>query len=219
MLLAYQAGEVETLTPIVLRYSGKLIDLATLPPKEQENVVRAPEKKVEHYRLHTTVGRVLFNDAMPEGLPFINGLLKKKGLRSLVHYVYLRHGTHMTVALVDKLKDVGFFYATRAGVSIGVDDMVVPQDKAHVVDAARNEQITVEQQFLDGLITNRERYNKVIAIWSDATDKVSEAMFRQMIENAMREALAGGDLDQILAGLQEQASRTLTSWAGTHQSA
>ena len=178
--LAYESGEVEMLTPITLHYTGKLINLTTLPPKERDNVVRAPVQEVENYRLRTTVGRVLFNDALPEELPFVNGLLKKKGLQSFVHYVYLEHGSHMTVDLVDKLKDVGFLYATRAGVSIGIDDMVVPPEKAEMVSKARQSQIEVERQFLEGLITNRERYNKVIAIWSEATEKVSEAMFREM---------------------------------------
>ena len=91
--------------------------------------------------------------------------------------------------LVDALKDLGFTYATRAGISIGVDDMVVPPEKATVVDKARTDQIDVEQQYLDGVITNGERYNKVIAIWSDATERVSEAMFREMnrIERERRE--------------------------------
>src|SRR6185436_10783844 len=180
VVIAHQVGELETLSRIVLRYSGSLIDLTTLPPKERENIVRAPEQEVEGYRLQTTVGRVLFNDRMPEGLPYVNGLLKKKGLQSLVHYCYLRHGANMTVELVDTLKDLGFQFATRAGISVGVDDMVVPPEKAAVVEKARTDQIEVEQQYLDGLITNRERYNKVIAIWSEATEKVSEAMFREM---------------------------------------
>jgi len=181
VLLAYQAREVETLTPVVLRYDGRLIDLTTLPDKERDNVVRAPELEVEGYLLRTTVGRVIFNDAMPEGLPFINGLLKKKGLQSFVHYVYLRHGQQKTVELVDTLKDLGFRYATVAGVSIGVDDMVVPPEKAALVERARSNQIEVEQQYLDGLITNQERYNKVIAIWSETTERVSEEMFREML--------------------------------------
>jgi DNA-directed RNA polymerase subunit beta' len=189
VIMAYQAGEVETLTPIVYRLTGRLIDLATLPPKEQNNVVRAPEREETNYRLKTTVGRVLFNDAMPDGLPFVNGLLKKGTLQSLVHYVYLKYGTHKTVDLVDRLKDLGFLQATRAGVSIGVDDMVVPPEKAVVVEKARNAQIEVEKQFHEGLITNRERYNKVIAIWSEGTEKVSEAMFREMTrrEHASKE--------------------------------
>ncbi len=180
VILAHQAGEVGFLTRIVLRYTGRLIDLSTLPDKERENVVRAPEQYVDGYRLRTTVGRVLFNDALPRGLPFVNGLLKKKGLQSLVHYCYLRHGANKTVELVDQLKELGFLYATRSGVSIGIDDMVVPPEKTAMVDKARAGQIDVEQQYLDGLITNRERYNKVITIWSDATEKVSEAMFREM---------------------------------------
>jgi DNA-directed RNA polymerase subunit beta' len=189
VLLAYEAGEVETLTPIVLRYTGKLVDLTTLPPKERENLVRAPEQDVRNYRLYTTVGRVIFNEHLPKGLPFINGLLKKKGLQSLVHYCFLRHGQHMTVGLADALKALGFLSATRAGVSIGVDDMVVPPEKADVVEKARRDQIEVEQQYLDGVITNGERYNKVIAIWSEATERVSEAMFREMyrIEGERRE--------------------------------
>ena len=189
VLLAYQAGEVETLTPIVLRYTGSLIDLTTLPPKERENMVRAPEQEVRNYRLYTTVGRVIFNDHLPAGLPFINGLLKKKGLQSLVHYCFLRHGQHMTVGLADALKALGFLSATKAGVSIGIDDMVVPPEKGTVVEKARRDQIDVEQQYLDGVITNGERYNKVIAIWSEATERVSEAMFREMnrIERENRE--------------------------------
>ena len=97
-----------------------------------------------------------------------------------MHYVYLRHGINRTVEVVDQLKEAGFLYATRAGVSIGIDDMVVPPEKADVVETARKTQIEVEQQYLGGLITDRERYNKVITIWSEATEKVSEAMFREM---------------------------------------
>jgi DNA-directed RNA polymerase subunit beta' len=189
VLLAYQAGEVGTLTPIVLRYSGRLVDLTTLPERERDSIVRAPELEVDNYRLRTTVGRVLFNDCLPPGLPFLNGLLKKKGLQSFVHYVYLRHGAQKTVEVVDQLKDIGFLYATKAGISIGVEDMVVPPEKSSLVERARQNQIAVEQQYLDGLITDRERYNKVIAIWSEATEKVSEAMFREMtrIERERRE--------------------------------
>ncbi len=194
VLLAHHAGDLDILSRVVLRYTGRLIDLTTLPDKEQENVVRAPELQVEGYRLRTTVGRVIFNDALPRGIPFINGLLPKKALQSLVHYCYLRHGANKTVEIVDQLKELGFLYATRAGVSIGIDDMVVPPEKATVVDRARADQIEVEQQYLDGLITNRERYNKVIATWAEATERVAEAMFREMTR-AERES---GEFNPIL---------------------
>src|SRR2546426_6802721 len=113
-------------------------------------------------------------------MPYINGLMKRKGLGQLVTFCYLRWGNEKTVDLVDRLKDLGFLYATKAGISIGIDDMVIPDNKQALVDQARRDQIQMEQQYLDGVITNGERYNKVIALWQEVTEKVSEAMFKQM---------------------------------------
>ncbi|RMF73460.1 MAG: DNA-directed RNA polymerase subunit beta', partial [Acidobacteria bacterium] len=186
VLLAYQAGEVETLSSIKLRYSGQLMDLTTL--YDPQDVARASVQEVENVILDTTVGRVVFNLSLPEGLPFINGVLKKKGLQELVNYVNARYGSSMTVTMVDTLKSLGFNYATKAGMSIGVDDMVIPEEKERLVAEARQQQIEVEQQYRDGAITNGERYNKVVAIWSDVTDRVAEAMFRKM-----RGSEEGGD--------------------------
>ncbi|HHN73758.1 MAG TPA: DNA-directed RNA polymerase subunit beta', partial [Acidobacteria bacterium] len=178
VLLALQAGEVETLTPIRLRYSGELMDLTTL--YDDQDVLRAPVREVERGLIDTSVGRVIFNMALPENLPYVNGLLKKKGLQALVNYCSLTYGNDTTVVMVDQLKDLGFLYATKAGVSIGIDDMEIPADKPRLVEEARKQQIEVEQQYLDGAITNGERYNKVVAIWSDVTDRVAEAMFERM---------------------------------------
>jgi DNA-directed RNA polymerase subunit beta' len=147
---------------------------------DPQDVTRAPIQEVERQLVDSTVGRVIFNQALPEGLPFVNGLLKKKGLQEFVNFVSLRYGHDMTVQMVDKLKDIGFLYATKAGISIGVDDMSIPEEKERLVEDARAEQIEVEQQYRDGAITNGERYNKVVAIWSDVTDKVAEAMFQKM---------------------------------------
>jgi DNA-directed RNA polymerase subunit beta' len=132
--------------------------------------------------LHTTVGRVIFNDHLPAEMPFINGLLKKKGVQALVQYCYLRFGLEKTVAALDKLKELGFLYATKAGISIGINDMVIPSVKFKLVDAAEHEVVKVQQQYLDGAITNGERYNKVIAIWSDVTEKVADEMFKALEE-------------------------------------
>ena len=178
VLLAYQAGEVELLTPIRLRYSGEFIDLTTV--YDDQDILHTETQNVDVQLINTTVGRVIFNDSLPEGMPFINGLLKKRGLMQLVNFGYLHYGNERTVDLVDALKDIGFLYATKAGVSIGIDDMVIPASKNKLVEEARKEQIAVEQQYLDGAITNGERYNKVIAIWSEATDRVSDEMFREM---------------------------------------
>ena len=113
-------------------------------------------------------------------MPFVNGLLRKKGLQQLVQYCYLRFGLEKTVEMLDAIKDLGFRYATRAGISIGIDDLIIPEGKEKMVGGAQKEVIEVEKQYLDGAITNGERYNKVIAIWSAVTEKVADAMFKEM---------------------------------------
>jgi len=178
VVLALEAGQVETLSAVRVRFTGDLIDLTTV--YDDQDILHTESQHFDNQIVHTTVGRVIFNERLPEGMPFINGLLKKKGLMQLVNYCYLNYGNEKTVELVDALKDVGFLYATRAGVSIGIDDMVIPASKNKLVDQARKEQIAVEQQYLDGAITNGERYNKVIGIWSEVTDRVSDEMFKEM---------------------------------------
>src|ERR1019366_3298651 len=93
---------------------------------------------------------------------------------------YLRFGLKRTVKMLDELKELGFLYATKSGISIGIDDMVIPGDKFSLVENTEKEVVKVQQQYLDGAITNGERYNKVIAIWSDITEKVAEQMFKAM---------------------------------------
>src|SRR5712672_2084145 len=113
-------------------------------------------------------------------MPFINGLLKKKGLHQLVQSCYLKFGLEKTVEMLDSLKNTGFTYATRSGLSIGIDDLIIPQQKGQLVKDAREEVIKVESQYLEGAITNGEPYNKVIAIWSEATEEIANAMFGEM---------------------------------------
>jgi DNA-directed RNA polymerase subunit beta' len=178
VLLALEAGEVETLSPIRLRYSGRLIDLTVA--RDSQDVLEADEQTVDGKVINTTVGRVIFNNALPKVMPFINGLLKKKGLQQAVRYCYLRHGLERTVEMLDSLKHLGFTYATRSGLSIGIDDLIIPGAKAKFVDEARSEVIKVEGQYQDGAITNGERKNKVIAIWSEVTEKIADEMFGEM---------------------------------------
>src|SRR4029078_2342761 len=111
VVLALEAGEVETLSAIRLRYTGDLRDLTTA--RDSQDLIDAPMPAVNHQVIHTTVGRVLFNNALPKEMPFINGLLKKKGLQQAVRYCYLRHGLEKTVEMLDSLKNLGFTYATR----------------------------------------------------------------------------------------------------------
>ena len=178
VLLALEAGDVETLTPIRLRLSGEFMDLTV--GRDDQDVLHAPVENLEREIINTTVGRVVFNNALPGNLPFVNGLLKKQGLQQLVQYSYLRHGLKKTVAMLDRLKDLGFLYATKSGLSIGIDDLVIPKEKAVLIKQSNREVIKVEKQYLDGAITNGERKNKVIAIWSDATEKIADAMFSEM---------------------------------------
>ncbi|HEY2432800.1 MAG TPA: DNA-directed RNA polymerase subunit beta' [Vicinamibacterales bacterium] len=180
VVLALEAGELETLTPIRVRISGELIDLTVA--RDDQGVQYAEVQEVTKKVINTTVGRVILNSALPKEMPYVNGLLKKKGLQQLVQYCYLRFGLEKTVEMLDSLKTLGFTYATRSGLSIGIDDLVIPSEKQALVDGARAEVIKVEGQYLEGAITNGERYNKVIAVWSEVTEKIADAMFSEMEE-------------------------------------
>ncbi|MEP7308691.1 MAG: DNA-directed RNA polymerase subunit beta', partial [Acidobacteriota bacterium] len=178
VMLAVEAGELETLTPIRLRYTGDLQDLTAA--RDDQDVLHTEVQTVSNKIINTTVGRVILNQQIPAGMPFINGLLKKKGLQQLVQSCYLKFGLEKTVEMLDALKNLGFTYATRSGLSIGIDDLIIPKEKGALVGKARDEVIKVESQYLEGAITNGERYNKVIAIWSEATEQIANAMFGEM---------------------------------------
>ena len=193
VILAKEAGEVETLTPIRLRYTGEVIDLTTA--YDDQDVSHTEPTKFERQYISTTVGRAIMNDHLKRGapeMPYINGLLKKKGSGNLVNYCYLRFGLETTVRLLDGIKQLGFHYATKAGLSIGIDDMVIPAGKAGLVKDAEKQAIAVQQQYLDGAITNGERYNKVVEIWSAITEKVADEMFL-----GMQQEDKAGDLNPI----------------------
>src|ERR1700678_1071392 len=178
VLMALDAGAVETLSPIRLRYSGSLIDLTTA--YDDQDIIHTEPVQVERSFVNTTVGRAILNDHLPEGMPYINGLLKKKGIGALVNYCYLTFGLETTVKMLDEVKTLGFTFATRAGLSISIDDMVIPDNKKILVRAAEKQVVSVQQQYLDGAITDGERKNKVIEIWSGITEKVSDEMFAEM---------------------------------------
>ncbi len=180
VLLALEAGEVSLLTPIRLRYTGEVIDL-TMAYDDQDMLHTEPIHLKRQF-MNTTVGRVILNDHLPEGIPYINGLLKKKGVGQLVQYGYLKFGLAPTVKMLDEIKELGFLYATKSGLSLGIDDLIIPPTKAVMVEQAQKEVLKVQQQYLDGAITNGERYNKVIAIWSDVTEHVAEQMFKRLEE-------------------------------------
>ncbi len=180
VLLALDAKVVETQTKIKLRIKGELIDLTQ--EHNSQDVMRGTIRNVDRV-IDTTVGRVIFNDRLRrEGMPFINGTLKKKGLQSLVNFSHLRLGHDQTVELLDDLKTLGFLYATKAGMSIGIDDMVTPPNKGEIIERARKEVDKLQKQYEEATMTNMERENKVTAIWSEVTDQVAKEMFKAMNE-------------------------------------
>jgi DNA-directed RNA polymerase subunit beta' len=165
-------------------YESRQVDLhAKVKARIREVVIDGKGERIERRRLvETTVGRALLFEIVPEGLSFdlINRDMNKKAISALVNTCYRRVGLKETVVFADQLMYMGFSYATRAGVSIGVDDMVIPDVKAEIIKAAETEVKDIEAQYTSGLVTNGERYNKVVDIWSHTNDKVAKAMMEKL---------------------------------------
>jgi len=176
--LALHEGLVETQTSIRIRYSGPYINLET--QYDDQDITHADLEQLEREIIETTVGRVIFNSHLPKEVPFMNGLLKKRGLQELVGYCYVHHGQELTVKMLDDIKEVCFYYATKAGVSFGIDDMLIPSAKVKLIDKARKQVLQIEKQRTSGVITAGERHNKIIDIWHRVTESVSEEMFVAM---------------------------------------
>jgi DNA-directed RNA polymerase subunit beta' len=158
VISAYDADELDLLAKILVRINGELVQ--------------------------TTTGRVMIGNILPKGMPFstANRLLDKKSLSDLISKVFLSMGSEKTVLVLDDIKKLGFKYATEAGLTISIDQMRIPEAKAKLVGETDDEVMRVYNQYRDGLITNGERYNKVIDIWAHVTEKVSEEMFRELEE-------------------------------------
>jgi DNA-directed RNA polymerase subunit beta' len=137
------------------------------------------EKKV----IDTTVGRVIFSEIWPDELGFPNKVVGKSQLGDLIWKCYKICGHEKTVAALDRLKELGFREATRAGVSIGIDDMIVPKEKTHEIAAAQKQIAEVERQHRKGVITSGERYNKIVDIWTHCTDQISGVMLKTFDQN------------------------------------
>ncbi|MDP2725003.1 MAG: DNA-directed RNA polymerase subunit beta', partial [Syntrophales bacterium] len=126
----------------------------------------------------TTVGRVILYEIIPDVIPFdiINKVMNKKELANLIDHSYRACGDKTTVLLADRLKDLGFKYATKSGISFAVHNMIIPKNKQEIVALADKDVLKIRKQYMDGLITDGERYNKVIDIWAQATEKIAAEM-------------------------------------------
>jgi len=154
--IAYDAHEVDLHARIKVRLDGELVE--------------------------TTVGRVLLKEILPEEIPFrlINKVMKKSELANLIDYCYRYGGEKKTVLLSDRLKGLGYHYATLAGISISIDDMLIPSNKGELLQEAQQEIERIQEQYTEGLITDGERYNKVIDIWAQVTENIAGVMLKEL---------------------------------------
>ncbi|PHR23521.1 MAG: DNA-directed RNA polymerase subunit beta' [Desulfotalea sp.] len=155
-IIAYDCGEIHLQAKVKVRREGEIVD--------------------------TTMGRIILGELVPDSVPFseVNIVLTKKALAKLIDNSYRHAGTKDTVILADRLKDIGYEYATRAGISICINDMKIPLNKETFVEKAEEDVLDVDQQYSDGLITAGEKYNKVVDIWSKATEDVANAMMDEI---------------------------------------
>jgi DNA-directed RNA polymerase subunit beta' len=159
--MAYDSGELHLQAKIKIRMDGKLVD--------------------------TTTGRMLLSEVVPDSIPFAqyNRVLDKKSLAKLLDYAFRHSGSKDTVLLADRLRNLGYAFSTKAGISICIDDMQIPGVKPKLVSEAQARVNEVYNEYSEGLITDGERYNKIVDIWSKTTDAVAEAMMREIGEQSV----------------------------------
>ncbi|MHC5225499.1 DNA-directed RNA polymerase subunit beta' [Ignatzschineria sp. LJL83] len=156
------------------------------------------EEGEEYRRVESTVGRILLTDLLPEGLPFslIDKVLAKREISNLINSCYRRLGLKDTVIFADKLMYTGFYYAMRSGSSVGYEDMVIPPQKQEIIDRAEAEVKEVQMQYSQGLVTNGERYNKVIDIWSRTNEEVAKTMMSNLGKDEVFDEKTGKEVEQ-----------------------
>ncbi|MBT0654757.1 DNA-directed RNA polymerase subunit beta' [Geomobilimonas luticola] len=174
--IAFDAGEIDLQARIKVR-------MKNLSADEKPQIVE------------TTTGRVLLREILPESVPFgaINKVMTKKELSNLVDTCYRLAGNKETVILADKLKEIGFRYSTLAGISICINDMVIPEGKPAIIDRATEEVKEIQNQYTEGLITDGERYNKVIDIWAKSTEEIA----KEMLDNLSRDTVSSPDGNEV----------------------
>ena len=180
-------------------YGAKHVDLQAIVKVRVTEYVKAEDGSMEATDVvtETTVGRALLSEIMPKGLPYslINQTMKKKGISTLINACYRNVGLKETVIFADQLMYTGFAYATRSGASVGVNDFVIPAKKEIIINGAEDEVREIEAQFRDGLVTQGEKYNKVIDIWSRANELVAGAMMDSLKSDTVINA-AGEEVEQ-----------------------
>ncbi len=169
VIFAYTEGDLKTHHRLLIAN----------PDFGRQTIYGDPNMKI----IETTVGRVVFSEVWPEQLGFFNRPAGKSQLADIIWNSYKHCGQENTVVTLDKLKELGFREATRAGVSIGIDDMIIPKEKDQEIANAQKQIAEVEKQYRKGVITPGERYNKVVDIWTHCTDQISNVMFKTLEAN------------------------------------
>jgi DNA-directed RNA polymerase subunit beta' len=200
-LAAHAAGELNLNARIKVRSEGQLME--------------------------TSVGRIIFNSVLPKEMPFFNEVASRSKMEQLVLSCYRQVGPAQTVEFLDKLKKLGFEYATLAGVTVSIDDMLIPEEKGRLIENAKKEVEKIQKRYERGVITNGERYNQVIDIWTRTTSEVSEVMFSNLARDRdgfnpvymMADSGARGSKEQIrqlagMRGLMAKPQKKITGGIG-----
>src|ERR1044071_5082910 len=198
VIIAYNLGKLDLHAKLKVRTHGKMIE--------------------------TTTGRVIFNQIVPHELGYLNELLTKKRLRQIISHTFRTVGNLKTVEFLDKLKELGFGFATKGGLSVGLSDIVVPKEKDEIIGKAQAQVDDVQDKYLNGFITTGERYNKVIDIWTRATNRVADKLFETLQHDRdgfnplymMVDSGARGSKEQVrqLAGMRGLMAKPQKSLSG-----
>jgi DNA-directed RNA polymerase subunit beta' len=201
VLIAYENNAIGLHTKIKVRVDGKLIE--------------------------TTSGRVIFNQIIPEGIGYINELLTKKRTEEIIATVYNRLGNYKTAIFLDKTKEMGFYYAMKGGITIGMDDVMTPEEKPEILQKSIAEVAKITQQYENQIITDGERYNKIIDIWTHTTSDVAETMWEKLKKSQsgfnpifmMADSGARGSREQVrqlaaMRGLMAKPQKKMTGEMG-----
>ncbi len=152
--------------------------------------IRMDSDQAETKWLQTTVGRIIFNEVLPPTLDYRNQIMDKNSLKELAAECYRTEGNDETAIVLDKIKKIGFHYASKSGTTIGINDIEVPAQKTQLIEDASSKIETLEGQFMDGLITEEERYNTAVRIWTDTSDQMTKVIEEQLPTYGFREGLS-----------------------------
>ena len=201
---------------VIIAYNSKAVDLhARIKVKYEDKL------------LETTVGRVIFNQIVPKEMGFINELLVKKTFSGLIYKMFMKLGNEVTAKFLDDVKDLGYRYATAAGISISFSDMVIPDEKVKLIEEANKKVNSILNEHEQGLITDAERYNKIIDVWTFTTNNVAKSLMERLKYDQngfnslhmMVDSGARGSQEQVrqlagMRGLMQKPQKSLTGQSG-----